>query len=324
MLLSVSLAAQIGTLPFLLHYFHQFPTWFLLANLMVIPLVSLILYLSFIVFAVAPILPFVGKLLTQILGWAGQGMLFAVHFVERLPYSLLEGIYPSDLTLLIVITFSISATIFIVYKNFNALVAALILLIAFLISDNLSLYQRLTQKEAVVFNLPGKTLVALTAGKETIWLTTDSTNTIEKLKYYIKPYEGFRGIEKTSIIRLSQPSNLIINKFSHHGNFLNFQGLTLCLFKDWKQEDIDWKHFPQTDIVILSEKCRLGPAVVRKYLPAAVIIENRTMINKDTQSLVESKDFKIMDTSTGGAVKIIFRYTGEREKNFLKCEYFNR
>ena len=43
LMLTVSLAAQIGTIPFLLHYFHQFPTWFLLANLMVIPLVTVIL-----------------------------------------------------------------------------------------------------------------------------------------------------------------------------------------------------------------------------------------------------------------------------------------
>ena len=41
LMLTVSMAAQIGTIPFLLHYFHQFPTWFLLANLMVIPLVTI-------------------------------------------------------------------------------------------------------------------------------------------------------------------------------------------------------------------------------------------------------------------------------------------
>lgn len=42
-LLLVSLAAQIGVLPLSLYYFHQFPTLFLVANVLVIPLVFLIL-----------------------------------------------------------------------------------------------------------------------------------------------------------------------------------------------------------------------------------------------------------------------------------------
>lgn len=40
---TVSLAAQIGTLPLSLYYFHQFPGLFLLANLVVIPMIGLIM-----------------------------------------------------------------------------------------------------------------------------------------------------------------------------------------------------------------------------------------------------------------------------------------
>jgi len=43
----VSLSAQLGVLPLSLFYFHQFPTYFLGANLVVIPLLFLILFLGF-------------------------------------------------------------------------------------------------------------------------------------------------------------------------------------------------------------------------------------------------------------------------------------
>ncbi len=43
----VSLSAQLGVLPLSLYYFHQFPTYFLGANLLVIPLLFLILFLGF-------------------------------------------------------------------------------------------------------------------------------------------------------------------------------------------------------------------------------------------------------------------------------------
>lgn len=42
----LSLAAQLGTLPVILYYFGTFPIYFLLSNLIVIPLITLVLYLS--------------------------------------------------------------------------------------------------------------------------------------------------------------------------------------------------------------------------------------------------------------------------------------
>lgn len=42
----VSIAAQIGTLPLALYYFHQFPTLFLVTNILVIPLVTLIMHVG--------------------------------------------------------------------------------------------------------------------------------------------------------------------------------------------------------------------------------------------------------------------------------------
>ncbi len=46
-LLVVSASAQLGVLPFSLYYFHQFPVYFFLANLLVIPLLFLLLFYGF-------------------------------------------------------------------------------------------------------------------------------------------------------------------------------------------------------------------------------------------------------------------------------------
>jgi competence protein ComEC len=47
------LAAQIGILPLLLYYFHQFPGVFLLANIVVLPLLIVLLYLGALVVLLA-------------------------------------------------------------------------------------------------------------------------------------------------------------------------------------------------------------------------------------------------------------------------------
>jgi competence protein ComEC len=326
-LLTVSTAAQIGTIPLLLHYFHQFPTWFLLANLMVIPLVTVILYLSFIVFAVAPIIPFLGGLITHILDWAGQGMLFSVHFVERLPYPVLDGLYPSDTTIFLALLFSVMVVLFIVYKSAPALKYAFISIIILLIFNNMNKYKKFAQKEVVVFNIQGKTLVALTSGSETTWLTTEKSCTVEKLKYYTKPYETFRGIKKVSIVCLSDSSRLITSKLSNNGNFMNFEGLKLCVLYERTMGDTDWEHFPSTDMIILSEKSPADPALVQKYLPSAVIIESRMPFKAgEGKNYLQMalNDLKVFNTTMRGAVKTTFRPVTEGKINILSCGYFNR
>lgn len=326
-LITVSFAAQIGTLPFLLHYFHQFPTWFLLANLMVIPLVTIILYLSFIVFAVAPVIPFLGWLLTRALELAGQGMLFSVRFIERLPHSVLVDLYPSDYTMFVAVVFAILVSLFIICKSRIAFIGALISIIILLIFNDLSIYTKFLQKEVVVFNIPGKILVALTAGRKTIWLTTDKNITEEKLKYFTKPYEGFRGIKESSIISLSDSCYHIPYKIYKKGHFINFEGLVLCILNDLKQNNATWENFPNTDIIILSDKYLPDPDLVLKNHPSAVIIDCRTSIkvrklnNNQLKAILEPN---ILNTNLGGAVQIRFKSAVSGEKIILSYGYFIR
>jgi competence protein ComEC len=67
-LMSVTIAAQIMTLPLCLYYFHQFPNYFLLSNLVAIPLSTLILFGEVIVLLFSP-LPFLAEKTGKIIEW---------------------------------------------------------------------------------------------------------------------------------------------------------------------------------------------------------------------------------------------------------------
>ncbi len=90
-LLIVSFAAQLGTLPLTLYYFHRLPTYALLANLVVIPLVFVIVALGFALITLGPLWPFLGNLLA----WPVKILLaFLIHFVtffSSLPGSAVES-----------------------------------------------------------------------------------------------------------------------------------------------------------------------------------------------------------------------------------------
>ncbi len=99
-LISVSVAATLGTLPLSLFYFHQFPGLFILSNIVIVPFSSLILGMGVLVsfLALWDILPsFLVVLFNQLVQW----MNFFIHWIATQEEFLLKNI-PFSLTLMMV------------------------------------------------------------------------------------------------------------------------------------------------------------------------------------------------------------------------------
>jgi len=77
---TVSLSAQLGTAPLVVYYFERFSTYFLLSNYVVIPLATIILWLS------------VACMLTFWWTWLLRMLVWLLSFVVTLMNKLLEGI----------------------------------------------------------------------------------------------------------------------------------------------------------------------------------------------------------------------------------------
>jgi competence protein ComEC len=87
---SVTLAAQILTVPLTLYYFHYFPNYFLLANLGVALLSTVLMYLGFIYLAVCWI-PGIGALASQLFSLVIQLLNSFVRCIAQLPGALEGG-----------------------------------------------------------------------------------------------------------------------------------------------------------------------------------------------------------------------------------------
>ena len=86
-LTAVSLAAQLGTAPLCIYYFHQFPHYFLLSNFVVIPITSLIIYSASFLFVVSKI-PIINVVAAFILEWIVKIMYYGIKLIEQLPNAL--------------------------------------------------------------------------------------------------------------------------------------------------------------------------------------------------------------------------------------------
>lgn len=81
-ILSISIAAQIGVLPFIWYYFGTFPLYFLLTNLLVVPGAFVIMVLALIL--LLPI-PFFQPFVAWILQWIIYGMNSALRLISEIP-----------------------------------------------------------------------------------------------------------------------------------------------------------------------------------------------------------------------------------------------
>lgn len=89
---SVSIAAQITTLPLCLYYYHQFPNYFILANLFAIPLSSVALYASVASVSLSWI-PYVDLVIEWILIQSIKLMNFILFYIRELPYAISKNLF---------------------------------------------------------------------------------------------------------------------------------------------------------------------------------------------------------------------------------------
>lgn len=80
----VSMAAQLGTIPFTLYYFHQLSNYFLLTNLIVLPLATILVPLGLATLVLGAV-PYLGTVLVWCLQKGTELMLIAVNWVQSLP-----------------------------------------------------------------------------------------------------------------------------------------------------------------------------------------------------------------------------------------------
>ena len=91
-MMAVSLAAQIGTAPLVAYYFGRFSCYFLLTNLLAIPLTVLILYTSCLLFALS-FAPLLQSVVAVALTWMTRVLNHYLTLLASWPGASVEGIH---------------------------------------------------------------------------------------------------------------------------------------------------------------------------------------------------------------------------------------
>jgi competence protein ComEC len=201
-ILTVSFAAQIGTLPLSIYYFHQFPGLFFITNIIVIPLLGVIMVIGVLVMLCAAVYD-VPQFLSQLFEWSITILNRIIHFIASFEQFLIKDI-PLQLFMLISAYASIICIVIWIKKpNFNKLVAVLT---SILVIQAVYFYTRwsdATNSELIIFHLPKQTLITIKKG-ETYMIYNSSIDVPKKteltaLTTYLTGNNG--AIEKKQSLR---------------------------------------------------------------------------------------------------------------------------
>ena len=201
-LAAVSLAAQISVLPLGLYYYNQFPTYFLISNLAVVPLAPLIMASG----CVFLLFRFMGL---QWLGFVTSKILYALIYsvnwiisgIKNFPNSLYEGYYLTIFECIILYTIILLLCWALVYKNKTSLVLSLSLLLFYSSNRAINQYSANHSAEIVAYNIPHSHLISYKVN-DSLYLAGDSSilTNHDKVKMYTYRYAFKNFVPKENIV----------------------------------------------------------------------------------------------------------------------------
>ncbi|MEO6548512.1 MAG: ComEC/Rec2 family competence protein [Ferruginibacter sp.] len=149
---AVSLSAQVLTFPVCIYYFHQFPNFFLLTNIIAVPLSGITLYaeIGLVAFSWLPYAgPLMGKIVTLLVWLMNKSILL----VNGFPYAVWEGIPATVFTTWIMYAVVIGTGAWLIGKKIAMLRLALVALLLFVLVNGYNNWEVKRQRKLVVYNV---------------------------------------------------------------------------------------------------------------------------------------------------------------------------
>jgi competence protein ComEC len=162
---AVTIAAQILTVPLCIFHFHQFPNYFLLTNLIAVPVSSIIVLgeiLLCIVSFISPMAIAVGK----IVHWLIWFMDTWIERIEALPFSLWDGLQISLLQTIVLIAGTCCFASWLLEKRINRLLTGLLFFLAFILLRTISFIDAGKQELLIVYNIPRIKAIDIISGRK--------------------------------------------------------------------------------------------------------------------------------------------------------------
>lgn len=239
-LTTVSVAAQLATMPLCFYYFHQFSNYFLLTNYLMIPISTIAIWTCFIFFAVSWI-PYISTAVAYCLSWLAKAMNYACLTIEGLPFSTAQDIYidiPQMILLFAIIVLFV--TFFFFTKRYRHLFAAVAMCVILAATNLWQSVEASSQKTLVVYNIRKTTAINIIDGTDNIMFANLDSIQPEKIEFTAKNNWLKKGLDREKYVNLSSGKENLLSTITTIDNrkvffkhkFIDYDGLRLYVLDD--------------------------------------------------------------------------------------------
>lgn len=265
-IVAVSLAAQIGTSPISMYYFHQFPNYFLFANIIVILLVTPIFYLAFITLIFSFWNP-LANILAWVTSYSIKLMNYLVGFFQTLPYAISDGIHYGIEMLFLLIFLLIFLSVMLINKKKNMIFPSLSILI---LMFGISIYNqnlKSNSSKMIIFDTPGKFAMLIHYQHESVLLTDSVTfKNPQSIDFQISGYLTKHNLDPVLINMDS--SGQYDGIIYRHNDFVAFGDKTAVITGN----SLRWSQPVTCDfLVVRDRKSYRYEALLKQYKPDMII-----------------------------------------------------
>lgn len=207
---ALSIAAQLTTFPLSIFYFHQFPTYFLLVNPLVIALTTLLLpvTMAFLVLSFFPVAGVIG-VAGQVLEWIAWLTNRSVMIPKMLPGYLLEGLYIDgyEMTGLFIALFTLWAAFY--YRKLELIRLLLVSVMAICLYSSYTSY-RISIDRQVIFHQIQKYFVVSVKIEDRVFLCASEGFVEDQpaFNYKLKNYLISQGIAKSNVVYVGKADEI--------------------------------------------------------------------------------------------------------------------
>ncbi|MFO7843471.1 MAG: ComEC/Rec2 family competence protein [Bacteroidales bacterium] len=261
-LISVAVAAQIGTFPLTLFYFNQFPVYFILANIFIIPIAIILIYAAVTLFLFS-FSDFIIGFLAPAVKYITFGLNYAVKTISELPFSKIQNIQLDLFEVIMLILMVLILSFFILSKRLHFLKLAMVVLLVIPCYNLITKYIKSQESYFIVYNIPNISAVDFVEhNKNKLFVNTKATIDSPFVKYNMIPFWQYQQIQKPSIHKsLEHPYHCYSFK---NQKIIQVNNNSLFRYPSNSKLDVDY--------VILSENPRLDIQDLTKNINFRMLI----------------------------------------------------
>jgi competence protein ComEC len=246
----LSASAQFSIAPLSLLYFHQFPNYFLVTNLLVVPLLSIVIY-SGLLFFITAYIPYVSIATT----WVFHKTLVLLNTLvgqsNHLPLYVTRGISISAWEAILLFILTVSLFLFYHNRKHKVLMIGLSVLLLFF---SFNIYKNIThskQQLFVVYHVYKHQAAAFISGRQSIMPFTDVNPT--DFNYHIQYHFWEKGIKDTSSIHSDTSAIFLSGHLAVKNNFIEFNGKKYVFLRTDNDIPDSLQRFPVHCVIVSAD-----------------------------------------------------------------------